>query len=152
MEKEYVTAAFFRHRMYERYRQWEQDFQLQTMLDEGKCSVPHIRIRVVILPNFGRLHLIAEKGAPTSHDEQSLKISCNLHHFTFLLWPIFCPCPNLPSGKAEVSDTRITRCLQSYWFQDSIAFFRASCARWFRIRWRFQWISLKKSPWTGFYE
>ncbi len=35
MEQGYVTAAFFRHRMYERYRQWEEQEQLGRMLDEG---------------------------------------------------------------------------------------------------------------------
>lgn len=36
MEQGYVTAAFFRHRMYERYRQWEEQEQLGRMLDEGE--------------------------------------------------------------------------------------------------------------------
>lgn len=38
MEQGYVTAAFFRHRMYERYRQWEEQDQLGRMLDEGAAS------------------------------------------------------------------------------------------------------------------
>lgn len=38
MEQGYVTAAFFRHRMYERYRNWEQERQLGRMLDEGGAS------------------------------------------------------------------------------------------------------------------
>jgi hypothetical protein len=35
MEQGYVTAAFFRHRMYERYRQWEENDRLGRMLDQG---------------------------------------------------------------------------------------------------------------------
>ena len=42
MEQGYVTAAFFRHRMYERYRQWEEQEQLDRMLDEGDTYfLPH---------------------------------------------------------------------------------------------------------------
>ena len=46
MEQGYVTAAFFRHRMYERYRNWEQERQLGRMLDEGgaPCSLQFLKM------------------------------------------------------------------------------------------------------------
>ena len=46
MEQGYVTAAFFRHRMYERYRNWEQERQLGRMLDEGGalCSLQFLKM------------------------------------------------------------------------------------------------------------
>lgn len=42
MEQGYVTAAFFRHCLYERYRQWEQERDLGRMLDEGMPFLPFI--------------------------------------------------------------------------------------------------------------
>ena len=36
MEQGYVTAAFFRHRTFERYRQWQQEQELGRMLDDGE--------------------------------------------------------------------------------------------------------------------
>jgi len=45
MEQGYVTAAFFRHRMYERYRQWEENDRLGRMLDQGDLTPPIYSMR-----------------------------------------------------------------------------------------------------------
>lgn len=56
MEQGYVTAAFFRHRMFERYRQWEEQDRLGRMLDDGQY--PSRQISHHILVCKGRLQAV----------------------------------------------------------------------------------------------